>query len=67
MTDTVALEKVMAHSNISVSLISGTLGITNEAFLLKKSNSCEFLASEIVCMKEMLKLTNLERNKIFFK
>lgn len=67
MTDTVALKKVMIRLNISVSFISGTLGITNEAFLLKMSNICEFLASEIVYMKQMLNLTNTERDKDFFK
>ena len=65
MTDTVALEKVMIRSNISVSFISGTFGTKNEAFLLKRSNVCEFLASEIVYMKQMLNLTNTERDKIF--
>lgn len=65
MTDTVALEKVMIQLNISVSFISGTLGIENEAFLLKRSNICEFLASEIVYMKQMLNLTNTEWDKIF--
>ncbi len=66
MTDTVALKKVMIRLNISVSFISGTLGIKNGAFLLKMSNICEFLASEIVYMKQMLNLTNTERDKDFF-
>ena len=66
MTDTEALEEMMIRSNASVSFISEKIGITNKAFSMKMQNISEFLASEIVCVKQILNLSNLERDRIFF-
>ena len=66
MTDTEALEEMMIRSNASVSFISEKIGITNKAFSMKMQNISEFLASEIVCVKQILNLSNLERDRIFY-
>lgn len=65
MTDTKELEKIMERSDISISFISENIGIENESFSRKMNNICEFSASEIVCMKQVLNLSNEERDKIF--
>ena len=66
MTDTEELEEMMIRSNASHSFISEKIGITNKAFSMKMQNISEFLASEIVCVKQILNLSNLERDRIFF-
>ena len=66
MTDTEALEEMMIRSNASISFISEKIGITNKAFSMKMHNISEFLASEIVSVKQILNLSNLERDRIFF-
>ena len=66
MTDTEALEEMMIRSNASVSFISEKIGITNKAFSMTLQNISEFLASEAVCVTQILNLSNLERDRIFF-
>ena len=66
MTDTEALEEMMIRSNASISFVSEKIGITNKAFSMKMHNISEFLASEIVSVKQILNLSNLERDRIFF-
>ena len=66
MTDTEALEEMMIRSNASISFIYEKIGITNKAFSMKMHNISEFLASEIVSVKQILNLSNLERDRIFF-
>ena len=51
---------------ILVAYVADKLGITYQGFLNKINNESEFKASEIQTLKELLNLTNKERDKIFF-
>lgn len=66
MTNTKKLKDRIDDSGISISFISRKMGISREAFYLKMNNETEFKASEIRCIKEVLSLTNKERDVIFF-
>ena len=46
--------------------VAKQVGVSYQAFLKKLNNETEFKASEIKVLKELLKLTNEEANKIFF-
>lgn len=66
MTDTVALKNAIKESGISLTYIADTLGITRGALYKKLENSTEFKASEIVTLKKVLKLSDKQRDDIFF-
>lgn len=66
MTDTMEMELSITRANITKREIAKRLGISETALYHKLNNTVEFKASEIVKMKEMLHLTDKQRDKIFF-
>lgn len=66
LIDTNALRKKIDDSGISITYIAGKIGITREGFYNKLNNITEFKASEIVCLSQLLHLSDNDRNCIFF-
>ena len=66
MTDVAQLEYFIKKAQITKRQIAKELCISETALYNKLNNNAEFKASEIVKMQEILKLTNDERDKIFF-
>lgn len=60
------MELSITRANITKREIAKRLGISETALYHKLNNTVEFKASEIVKMKEMLHLTDKQRDKIFF-
>lgn len=67
MTDTVLLREKIEQSGYKLCFVAKELGITYHGLLNKLHNRSEFRASEIKRLQDLLKLTNSERDKIFFK
>lgn len=66
MTNTNLLRKKLDESGYKSRFIAKQLGITYQGFLKKINNETEFKASEIQSLKEILNLTDEERDMIFF-
>lgn len=66
MTNTNLLRKKLDESGYKLRFIAKQLGITYQGFLKKINNETEFKASEIQSLKEILNLTDEERDMIFF-
>lgn len=66
MTNTSLLRKKLDESGYKLRFIAKQLGITYQGFLKKINNETEFKASEIQSLKEILNLTDEERDMIFF-
>lgn len=66
MTDSEKLKKRIAESGVSISFIARKMGISREGLYKKINNKTEFKASEISRIKEVLGLSNCERDAIFF-
>lgn len=66
MTNTSLLRKMIDNSGYKLRFIASKLGITYQGFLRKINNETEFKASEIQGLKELLNLTDKERDEIFF-
>ncbi len=66
MTDTMELELAIKRAGITKRDIAKRLGISETALYHKISGEVEFKASEIVKLKEILHLTNRQRDEIFF-
>lgn len=66
MTNTNLLREKIDDSGYKLRFIAGKLGITYQGFLKKINNETEFKATEIQNLKELLNLTDEERDKIFF-
>lgn len=66
MTNTDLLKEILSDSGYKLAYVANKLGITYQGFLNKINNESEFKASEIQTLKELLNLTNKERDKIFF-
>ena len=61
MTNTTLLRQKIDESGYKLQFLAEKCG-----FMKKVNNETEFKASEIKVLKELLKLTNEEANKIFF-
>jgi len=66
LTNTDLLKEILSDSGYKLAYVANKLGITYQGFLNKINNESEFKASEIQTLKELLNLTNKERDKIFF-
>lgn len=66
MTNTDLLLKHVHDSGLKLKFIAESLGITPFGLSNKIHNKTEFKATEIRKMKELLNLSNEERDKIFF-
>lgn len=66
MTNTDLLKEKIEKSGYKLIFIAEQVGISPQALYNKINNKREFLASEIMKLSELLKLTDEERNAIFF-
>lgn len=66
MTNTALLREKIDESGYKLRFVAKKIGITYQGFLKKINNESEFKASEIQGLKELLNLTDEERDKIFF-
>lgn len=66
MTDTKELREKIEKSGLKLTFIAERCNLTYYGLLKKINNETEFKASEIKALKEVLKLTTKEANKIFF-
>lgn len=60
------LSNKVKESGLKLTFIAKKLGITREGLYRKMRNETEFKASEIICLQTILRLTNKERDEIFF-
>ena len=66
MTDTTLLRKKIDASGYKLVFVAEKCGLTYQGFMKKVNNETEFKASEIVILKELLRLTDGEADAIFF-
>lgn len=66
MVDTERLRAKIDAAGITYKHIAAQIGISQQALRLKITNKNEFVASEIVKLSEILRLTRSERDSIFF-
>lgn len=66
MTNTELLKEKLRESGYKLLHVAAACGLTYAGFLKKINNETEFKASEIVALKKALRLTNSERDAIFF-
>lgn len=66
MTNVKALEKVMDGRGIKRQFVANSLGLTYQGFLYKLSQRSDFTIPEAQKLVEVLRLTDDERNEIFF-
>lgn len=66
MTNTTLLRQKIDESGYKLQFLAKKCGLTYYGLMKKVNNETEFKASEIKVLKELLKLTNEEANKIFF-
>lgn len=66
MTDSAMLRKLIEKSGYKLRYIAERIGITYQGFLKKLNNETEFKASEIQILYELLGMTEVEREAIFF-
>lgn len=66
MTNTVRLKETINQRGISITFIANTIGITREGLYNKLNGETEFKGSEIAKISKILRLTNKERDDIFF-
>lgn len=67
MTDSQMLRGKIEQSGYKLGFIALSLNLTRQGLRKKLDNESEFKASEIQSLKNLLKLTNKERDEIFFK
>lgn len=66
LTDILELELAITRASITKREIAKQLNISETALYNKLRNAAEFKASEIEKLKNILNLSESERNKIFF-
>ncbi|MCI7092284.1 MAG: toxin-antitoxin system, antitoxin component, Xre family protein [Lachnospiraceae bacterium] len=66
MTDTELLKKKIDESGYKISFIAQKCGLTYQGFLPKMNGMREFKQTEIIVLRELLKLTQEEADEIFF-
>ena len=66
MTDTLELDIAIKRAALTRGQVAKALGLTMTTLFNKIHNKVEFKASEIAKLKELLKLSNEQRDRIFF-
>ena len=67
MTDSLELDYAIKKAGLDRQKVAGLLGVSQMAFFNKIHNRTEFKASEIVALKEILNLSNEQRDLIFLQ
>lgn len=66
MTDVALLRETMRQKGASVAYIARLIGKSEQAIHNKLNGKSEFLISEVKVIREVLQLTDEERDKIFY-
>lgn len=66
MTNTYLLNQAIENSGLHIGFICNKLDISRTAFAKKRKNLVEFKISEVLILKEVLNLTDAQRDAIFF-
>lgn len=66
MTDTQLLDEKVKESGYKIGFIIDKLGISRAAFDKKKKNVIPFKGSEVYVLCDLLKLSDAQKNAIFF-
>lgn len=66
MTDSEVLKKKISDSGISITFIAEKLGISRGSLYNKLNNDTEFVLSEVRALKDILRLSDKDMEKIFF-
>lgn len=66
MTNTELLKEKIEQSGYKLKYVASQLGITYYGFLKKINNETEFKASEIQTLCNLLEITKVEKEQIFF-
>lgn len=66
MTNTELLKNAIKQAGVTMTFIADTVGISRHSLYSKIENDTEFKASEIVKIAEVLRLSDAERDAIFF-
>ena len=66
MTNTILLKKAIEESGLRIYFVAKKLGITYPTLRKKVNGEREFLASEILILTELLHLSPVDRDRIFF-
>lgn len=66
MTDTLEFKSIMVKRGLTLKKLSNLIGISDTTLSYKINNKREFTSSEIEALREVLDLTEEERNRIFF-
>ena len=66
MTNTALLRIKINELGYKLNFVARKLGITYAGLLKKINNETEFKASEIQILQKLLRLSNAERDEIFF-
>lgn len=65
MTDSTRLKSIIMDSGLKKTFIAEKLGLSYQGYLKKESGKSDFTSSEIVILKDILKLSNKEVSGIF--
>lgn len=66
MVDLEALKGIIENSGVKISVLAEKSGVSRMTFYKKLKGETEFKVSEIVGLCNALRLTNAERDSIFF-
>jgi len=66
MVNTKLLDSKIESSGMKVSFIIEKMGISRSAFYKKKDNKISFRVSEVYVISDLLRLTESEKQEIFF-
>ena len=66
MTDSIRLKEILKNSGYKSRYVAEFVGISYQALLNKINNVTEFRVFEIVKLCELLKISDFDRDKIFF-
>ena len=66
MTDCARLKEKISNSGISITFLADKCKVSREYFYRKLNGKVEFKQSEILVIQDILRLTQAERNDIFF-
>lgn len=66
MTNTDLLKKVISDLGVPITTLAKKCGLTPQGFYPKLEGKTEFKQTEIAALKEALRLTPEERDRIFF-
>ena len=66
MTDTIKFKMALVKNQMTMHDLADEIGLSTTSLSYKVNNKIEFRSSEIIAIQNVLKLSNVERDEIFF-